>query len=116
MLLDLEPTLGVRLAAEISQRRLAHVVVVLPRWPHALAVLPSEALVAALLQTATQLNAAELTNVVFVLDAERQRSVTRPANDARIDNRYALSPNDLPNLATLRAAGIRRVMKVTHEG
>src|SRR5579864_5129486 len=40
VVVDLDPLVGVELAAEASQRRLAHVVLVLPRWPHANAVLP----------------------------------------------------------------------------
>ena len=114
LVLDLEPTLGVRVAAQISQRRLAHVVLVLPRWPHPQAVLPPQALLAALLRTAEQLTGQDVqnSNVVFVLDGVRQRSVERATNDARVDNRYTLSPHDLPNLATLRAAGVRRLVKV----
>jgi hypothetical protein len=51
--------------------------------------------------------------VVFVLDAEREVSIRRPRGDPRADNRYALAIGDLPNLATLRAAGIQRLIKVT---
>src|SRR5690242_17918704 len=42
MVVDLDPLLGVALAAAAS--RTAHVVLVLPRWPHADAVLACEAL------------------------------------------------------------------------
>jgi len=114
LILNLEPVLGVRIAAEVSRQRLAHVVLVLPRWPHADAVLPTRELIATLVGVSPRLRAAESgASVVFVLDAEREASVGRPPGDARVDNRYALSVGDLPNLATLRAAGIQRLLKVT---
>ncbi len=54
-----------------------------------------------------------LPNVAFVLDAERNRSVpNRPVTDRRADNRYRLGQADLPDLAALRARGIRRVLKL----
>jgi hypothetical protein len=112
--LDLEPVLGVRVAAEVSRQRLAHVVLVLPRWPHADAVLPTDALISTLMATLPRLSAAGVhSNVVFVLDGEREGSIQRPPGDQRVDNRYALAVGDLPNLATLRAAGIRRLIKVS---
>jgi hypothetical protein len=114
MILDLEPVLGVRLAAEVSRQQLAHVVLVLPRWPHAQAILPTRELIAALVGESPRLRAAESSaGVVFVLDGEREASVRRPAGDPSVDNRYALSIGDLPNLAILRAAGIQRLIKVT---
>jgi hypothetical protein len=114
MVLDLEPVLGVRIAAEVSRQRLAHVVLVLPRWPHADAVLATDRLASTLIATAPQLSAGDArSNVVFVLDADREASIRRPPKDQRVDNRYALSVGDLPNLATLRAAGIQRLVKVT---
>jgi len=116
MVVDLEPCLGVRLAAEIYRRGLAHVVLVLPRWPHAEAVLPTNDLLATLLATSRGLAPAEgatRNNVVFVLDGERQRRIRRPANDVRVDNRYPLLAADLPPLRVLRTAGIQRVVKLT---
>jgi hypothetical protein len=111
LVVDLDPLVGVALAAAAS--RTAHVVLVLPRWPHADAVLPCETLTATLVQKATHLSAYAGSNVLFVLDRERNKSVSRPIADPRVDNRYELGPNDLPNLQTLRAAGIQRIVKVT---
>jgi hypothetical protein len=49
-----------------------------------------------------------------VCDAARSRPVpNRPLPDARADNRYHLLASDLPNLATLRAHGIRRIEKIS---
>ena len=115
VVIDLEPILGVTAAVNVSARGLAAVVLVLPRWPHAEAVLPTVGLVDTLVDGANTLRTKPgAANVVFVLDGERARSIRRPAGDPRIDNRYDVSAGDLPNLRQLRAAGIHRVVKVSH--
>ena len=120
VLLELEPALGVRVAARINARRLAHVVLVLPRWPYAEAVLPTQALLDALLAEAARLaldmdapRDAHCESVVFVTDSERAQSVRRPITDRRADNRYRLGPADLPSLRDLLAVGVRRIVKVS---
>jgi hypothetical protein len=115
VLIDLEPILGVHIAALLNQWHVANGVLVLPRWPYQRAILPVDGLVHALLEQTRRLTATEhLPNVVFVLDAERTRAVPhRSASDARADNRYRLMAADLPNLAALRARGIREVRKVS---
>jgi hypothetical protein len=87
----------------------------LPRWPYLQAILPVDGLVHALVaQTRRLTNDEHLPNVAFVLDAERTRAVARrSASDARADNRYRLLASDLPNLASLRAHGIREVLKLS---
>ena len=114
MVIDLEPILGVRVAAELNRRQLANVVLVLPRWPYAQAVLPVDGLVAALVETSPSVGPVDApTNVVFVVDAVRERPIGRRAvSDRRADNRYRLAASDLPNLATLLGAGIRRLVKI----
>lgn len=114
ILLDLEPILGITIAAHINATRLAHAVLVLPRWAYSEAVLPVNTLLWTLVDTSGALsNHIEMTNVVFVLDAERNQQVVRPKRDPRADNRYALSAGDLPNLARLQERGIARVVKIT---
>ncbi|HEX8969838.1 MAG TPA: hypothetical protein VF937_18285 [Chloroflexota bacterium] len=117
VVLDLEPSVGVRIAARMHQWRIGHAVLVLPRWPYAQAILPLEGVLQALMLESRRLAHEAIDpplNVVFVLDAERSRPVTgRPRSDARADNRYILSAADLPDLAALRARGIRRVLRVT---
>jgi hypothetical protein len=114
VVLDLEPLSGVRMAAEASHRGLAHVVLIVPRWPHAEAVLPTAELIATLLGESRRLRVpAATSNVVFVLDGEREMPLRRPLSDPRVDNRYALAVGDLPNLAALRAAGVQRLVKVS---
>ena len=118
LLLELEPALGVCIAARLNQLQLAHVVLVLPRWAYVRAILPVERLLHALVHGAALLDveARNLPNVVLVLDAERTRPVPRRSRaDARADNRYRLSPFDLPDLAALRARGIRRLVKISRQ-
>lgn len=114
-LLDLEPELGVQTAARLADR--AHLVLVLPRWPYAEAVLPVGALATALVRESRRLprQPARRTNVLFVVDGERMRPLRgRPATDPRADNRHALAASELPNLATLRARGIQRIHHIAH--
>jgi hypothetical protein len=114
VVLDIEPCLGVRSAAAANARGLGHVVLVLPRWPHTDAILPTATLAATLVACSRHLREPNnASNVVFVLDGEREGSVWRPVYDVRVDNRYALGIADLPNLQTLRGAGIQRLVKVT---
>ena len=114
-LLDLEPLLGVQAAAELSAAGRAHVVLVVARWAYAEALLPTDRLQRVLIQSSRRLRPAPAPNasVVFVLDRARTASFDRPAGDRRADNRYRLLPGDLPNLATLRQAGMQRVITIT---
>jgi hypothetical protein len=114
LVIELDPVLGVHLAADLSARQLADVVLVLPRWPHADAVLPTRELTLALVDESKHLRQSNTAqHVVFVLDSERTRWIQRAGNDSRVDNRYDLAVGDLPNLGELRAAGIQRVVKVS---
>jgi len=117
VVLDLEPVVGVEVAARLNRDRIAHPVLVLPRWPYAEAILPFERLLDSLTAGARLLTTPgeRLANVVFVLDAERNTPVPRrTAMDRRADNRFRLSTGDLPTLRDLRSGGIGRVVKVTH--
>jgi len=114
VVIDLDPLEGIHLGACLNRLRLAHVVIVLPRWPYAEAILPVDGLIHALVTESRRLVRDEaLPNVAFVLDAERNRSIpNRSVADRRSDNRYRLGRADLPDLAALRARGIRRVLKL----
>ena len=116
LLLDLPPDLGVRIAAALYRADLAHPVLLIARWPYAAAVLETDALRMLLEAEARTFPAprARLRHVSFVLDAERASPTRRPTNDPRADNRYVVSPNDLPNLAVLRARGIHSSLKLSH--
>jgi hypothetical protein len=114
VLLDLDPVVGVEVAARLTHR--AHPVLVLPRWPYEQAILPTGPLLGSLLARSLELprDADRRPNVVFVADGERSLLVPdRTLRDRRADNRHTLAVIDLPNLATLRRRAIRRVVKVT---
>jgi hypothetical protein len=113
--IELDPSLGVLVAARLHQLGLAHPLLILPRWPYATAVLPTDTLLGALLRGAEQVGAPpDDHHLCLVLDADRERQVVdRPADDPRADNRYRLSLNDLPDLSALRRRGITRLVKVT---
>jgi hypothetical protein len=112
-ILDLEPILGIHVAARLNELRIANAVLLLPRWPYEQAVLPVDGLLSGLLGEAPRLQPGNLPNVAFVLDAERRRAIPgRANNDARADNRYRLMVGDLPNLKALRAHGIGKVVKL----
>jgi hypothetical protein len=115
VVIDLDPVLGVHVAARLNQLRLANAVLLLPRWPYAEAILPVDSLLDSIVGLSTRLVAEDLPSVVFVLDAERTRAVPhRAANDKPADNRYRLTVADLPNLAALRAHRIRRIVKISN--
>lgn len=115
LVVDLEPVLGVQIAARINEMELAHAVLVLPRWPYDEAVLETHQLVNVLIEESDRLRPAEnpSSSVVFVLDAQRSCGLSkRPLKDRRADNRYALTAADLPNLTRLRERGVHNVIKL----
>jgi hypothetical protein len=114
LVIELDPVLGVRIAAALSQRALASAVLIVPRWPHLDAVLPSGEFIGALVDESRRVQRHDdAPHVAFVLDGERATSIQRPAADARIDNRYDLALGDLPTLRQLRRAGIQRIVKLS---
>jgi len=112
--LDLQPTLGVQVAARLADA--AHPVLVLPRWPYAEAILPTDELLAILIAEASALpSSRRLPNALFVLDSERSRAIPfREPGDHRADNRFPPASFELPDLATLRARDIRRIHHFSH--
>ena len=107
VILDVDPIVGVHVAARLNAQGYAHGVLVLPRWAYAEAILPTDELLHALISQSKRLTPQNApANVVFVLDAERTKPIHRPAHDRRADNRYRLSPADLPDLTGLRVVKI----------
>jgi hypothetical protein len=113
LLLDLEPVLGIHVAARLNRAGLANVVIAVMRWPYVDGVLPVDTLLHTLRGQSRGLLDRPLRHVVFVVDADRSRSLPgRSRFDSRADNRYRLSPFELPELGTLRARGISRLLKL----
>lgn len=85
-------------------------------WPGDHEVVPAEETLAAMVATppSSQGDATEGARPVFLLDAWRMAALDDEPDDDDYDNRYMLSPSDLPDAATLRARGIRRVVYVVY--
>ncbi len=113
VVLDLDPVSGIHVAALLSHQRLAHILLLVQRWPYVEAVLPTAELTRALVDAATLLNPDPTAkNLVVVRDAGRSAPIARHPHDPRADNRYTLSLSDHPRLADLRVRGITRVVRI----
>jgi hypothetical protein len=81
-------------------------------WPDDNEVVPAEETLAALVTMAPRVSDADFPHPVFLLDSWRLAyRDEEPADDA-YDNRYILSPADLPDAAILRSRGIRQIVYV----
>jgi hypothetical protein len=118
-IVDLRGAASVAFGATLSRMSSAKVAPVMTfnNWPAEHEVVPAEQTLAALVTMRPRLltGADVVATPVFLLDAWRlaYREVT-PDPEA-IDNRYILLPSDFPDPATLRAAGIHRVVYVVEE-
>ena len=83
-------------------------------WPAQNEIVPAEETLAALvsMSPSPSQDGADGGPPVFLLDAWRMAFRAEEPDDEAYDNRYLLSPGDLPDPATLRALGIRRVLYV----
>jgi len=118
-IVDLRGAASVAFGATLSRMSSARIAPVMTfnNWPADHEVVPAEQTLAALVTMRPRLltGADVAATPVFLLDAWRlaYREVT-PDPEA-IDNRYILLPSDFPDAATLRAAGIHRVVYVVEE-
>lgn len=118
VVLDLPPELGVQAAGAAARAHAAWPVLVLGRWPDVDAVLPSGALVARLLtEPLPRLDrGAAPASAALVLDGERLPALEgRSPLDPRVDNRFDLTPADLPDAGAVRTA-VERVVDVRLAG
>jgi hypothetical protein len=113
--LDLRGAASVAFAAALKREARESVAPVLTfnNWPAAEEVVPAEETLAALVNfhpgdTGTLPQA----RPVFVLDSWRLAFRFDPVDDDTTDNRYMLSPADLPAASVLRAQGVSRVIYV----
>jgi hypothetical protein len=88
-------------------------------WPAENELVPAEETLAALATMAPRLPLLETdgeteasTHPLFLLDAWRLAYRDEEPGDDTYDNRYILTPSDLPDVGVLRAHGIRRVVYV----
>lgn len=109
-------TFGVTLS-RAPQAALAPSVALVPtfnNWPAQNELVPAEETLAALVSMSPALPQDDALGgaPVFLLDAWRMAFRSEEPDDDTYDNRYLLSPADLPDVSTLRTRGIRRVLYV----
>lgn len=92
-------------------------VVTFNNWPAAESVVPADESLAGLITFPPQLPPADAKNAhpFFLLDSWRLAYRFDSTEEGVFDNRYMLMPADLPDVATLRAQGITRVVYVVED-
>jgi hypothetical protein len=83
-------------------------------WPNEKGLVPAEETLAAMVSMSPRPrdSRAPLTTPVFLLGSWRLAYRSDDPGDGTHDNRYILTPNDLPDATALRARGIQRVLYV----
>lgn len=117
-IVDLRGAASVAFGATLSRRAVTRVAPVMTfnNWPAEDEVVPAEQTLAALVtMTPKPLVTGEPATPVFLLDAFRLAYRDESPDPEAVDNRYMLLPSDLPDAATLRAAGIFRVVYVVED-
>jgi hypothetical protein len=114
---DMRGAASVAFGAELSHSTRAGGVSLVPvfnNWPARGEFVPAEETLAALATMSPGLpgDGDEAGYPVFLLDAWRMAHRFEVPDDETYDNRYFLSASDLPDVDTLRARGIRRVVYV----
>ncbi len=116
---DLRGAASCAFAARLSRdaREPVAAVVTFNNWPAPESVVPADETLAGLLEFPPKLPPADATSAhpVFLLDSWRLAfRFDSPGGDV-YDNRYLLMPGDLPDVATLQAQGITRVVYVVED-
>ena len=118
-MLDLRGAASVGFATTLSQRARDPVSPVLTfnNWPAPDELIPAEETLAALISMPPKLPdpSATKTHPVFLLDAWRLAYRFDAPPDGTFDNRYMISPGDLPPPEVLRENGITRVLYVVED-
>lgn len=115
---DMRGAASVAFGTEISSSPRAGAVSLVPtfnNWPAEGEFVPAEETLAALATMSPRLaeDAGDVAaQPIFLLDAWRMAHRLESPSDDTYDNRYLLSATDLPDVATLRARGISRVVYV----
>jgi hypothetical protein len=118
-IVDLRGPASVAFGSTLSRMSSAKIAPVMTfnNWPADHEVVPAEQTLAALVTMRPRLLAGTdvATTPVFLLDAWRLAHSEITPDPEAFDNRYMLLPSDFPDPATLRAAGIRRVVYVVED-
>lgn len=116
LVVDLRGAASVVFGAELSRMSALPISLVLTfnNWPADDELVPAEETLSALLAEVPKIPdaAAPITAPVFLLDSWRLAYRDDEPEDGTFDNRYALNPNDFPDVSVLRARGIKRVLYV----
>jgi hypothetical protein len=114
-LLDLRGAASVAFAATLSKASSQGVAPVMTfnNWPAQNELVPAEETLAALVTMQPKLPSPSDPGIpVFLLDAWRLAYRHERPDDETTDNRYMLTPSDLPDVAVLQSRGVRHVMYV----
>jgi hypothetical protein len=86
-------------------------------WPRPGEIVPAEETLAAMVSMSPRDDPADdaVTIPVFLLDSWRLAYRFEDPGEGTYDNRYILTPGDLPDAATLRQRGIQRVLYVVED-
>lgn len=118
-LLDLRGAASCAFASRLTHdaREPVAAVVTFNNWPAVESVVPADETLAALLAFRPKLlpDDAKTAHPVFLLDSWRLAYRFDKPDDETYDNRYMLMPGDLPDVETLRAQGITRVVYVVED-
>ena len=118
-LIDLRGAASAAFVARLSRESKEPIapVVTFNNWPAVDSVVPAEEALAGLLTFPPRLPPpdAKEAHPVFVLDSWRLAYRFDEPESGVFDNRYMLMPGDLPDVATLRAQGITRVVYVVED-
>lgn len=118
-LLDLRGAASCAFASRLTRdaREPVAAVVTFNNWPATESVVPADETLAALLAFRPKLLPpdAKTAHPVFLLDSWRLAYRFDKPDDESYDNRYMLMPGDLPDVETLRAQGITRVVYVVED-
>lgn len=119
VMVDIRGAASVAFGAALSHRASSAVALVptFNHWPAEDEMIPAVETLTAMLEMAPRLPAADATRVtpVFLLDSWRLAYADEHVPDEVLDNRYFLNESDLPDAATLRALGIRRILYVVED-
>jgi hypothetical protein len=118
-IVDTRGAASVAFGAALSEaaREPVSLVLTFNNWPAERELIPAEEALAALVAFKPKLPGARdaATRPVFLLDSWRLAYRFDVPDDDVTDNRYVLGPTDLPDVATLRARGITRIVYVVED-
>ncbi len=113
---DLRGAASVAFGSTLSRHTSVALVPTFNNWPAENELIPAEETLAAMINMPPQLPSLfEHATPVFLLDAWRLAYRDQAPVEGAVDNRYMLSPADLPDAETLKRQGITQIIYVVEE-